>query len=38
VELASQRRAWLPPLLDWRTGLTPEEGLAAHDAAVLLRP
>src|SRR5262252_4944566 len=36
VELASQRRAWLPPLLDRRTGLTPEEGLAAHDAAAVL--
>jgi hypothetical protein len=36
VELASQRRAWRPPLLDWRTGLTPEEGLAAHDAAAAL--
>ena len=38
VELASQCRAWLPPLLAWRAGLTPAEGLAAHDAtAALLR-
>jgi hypothetical protein len=36
VELASQRRDWLPPLLAWRAGLTPEEGLAAHDAAAAL--
>jgi len=36
VELASQRRDWLPPLLTWRPGLTPEEGLAAHDAAAAL--
>ena len=32
VELASQRRDWLPSMLAWRAGLTPEEGLAAHDA------
>ena len=33
VELASQRGNWLPPMLDfWRAGLTPAEGLAAHDA------
>jgi hypothetical protein len=36
VELSSQRRTWLPPLLAWRAGLTPEEGLAAHDAAAAL--
>ena len=36
VELASQCRDWLPRLLAWRAGLTPAEGLAAHDAAALL--
>src|SRR5262245_53517809 len=36
VELSSQRRDWLPPMLAWRAGLTPEEGLAAHDAAPAL--
>jgi hypothetical protein len=36
VELSSQRRTWLPPLLAWRAELTPEEGLAAHDAAAAL--
>ena len=36
VELSSQRRDWLPLLLVWRAGLTPEEGLAAHDAAAAL--
>jgi hypothetical protein len=36
VELSSQRCDWLPPMLTWRAGLTPEEGLAAHDAAALL--
>ena len=36
VELASQCRDWLPPMLAWRAGLTPEEGLAAHDAAAAL--
>jgi hypothetical protein len=24
VELSSQRRTWLPPLLAWRAGLTPQ--------------
>ena len=33
VELASQSRDGLPPMLAWRAGLTPEEGLAAHDVA-----
>ena len=36
VALASQYRDWLPPRLVWRPGLTPEEGLAAHDAAAAL--
>ena len=36
VELSSQRRDGLPPLLVWRAGLTPEEELAAHDAAASL--
>jgi uncharacterized protein (TIGR03083 family) len=36
VELSSQRRDWLPPMLAWRAGLTPEEGLAAHAAAAAL--
>jgi hypothetical protein len=36
MALASQSRAWLPPMLAWRAGLTPEEGLAAHDAAAVL--
>ena len=36
VELSSQSRAWLPSMLAWREGLTPEEGLAAHDAAASL--
>jgi hypothetical protein len=36
MELSSQSRDWLPPLLAWRAGLTPEEGLAAYDAAAAL--
>src|SRR5687768_7071564 len=36
VELSSQCRDWQPPMLAWREGLTPEEGLAAHDATAAL--
>jgi hypothetical protein len=36
IELSSERRDGLPPLRVWRAGLTPEEGLAAHDAAASL--
>src|SRR5262249_33831892 len=36
VELSAQSHAWLPPMLAWRAELTPEEGLAAHDAAASL--
>jgi hypothetical protein len=36
VELSSQSRDWLPPMLKWREGLAPEKGLAAHDAAASL--
>src|SRR5262245_25874695 len=36
VELSSQSHDWLPPMLEWRAGLTPKEGLAAHDVAASL--
>ncbi len=36
VELSSQRPHWLPPMLKWREGLTPQEGLVAHDVAASL--
>ena len=35
VELSSQSRDWLPRMLAWREGLTPEEGLAARPASRL---
>jgi hypothetical protein len=36
VELSSQSRGWLSPMLEWREGLTSEEGLAAHDVIASL--